>query len=329
MNRKKIYIILSVILSPIALYSFELLDGKKLDVNLDLLIGFDYSYRMTFPPGLGGFELNIAKIKLDAEYLDKYKTVLSTDFADIDKDAETMALLKDAYIQLKLHEYFKIRTGQFKVPFGEEYSRGSTSRPNIYHSEASNLIVPGRSLGLSFSGKNIFSYLGYDLGIFNSYGTGFQKNETGHHIFTGQINFKINFLKSGYNIEYSTDETFAHGGFLSLDFDFSENVHFHLFTEYIEQRYFNYHWNNSFYSLVALKIHSFEPLIYFDYYDDMVGYDGVEDKWIIGTGTNKYFLNDKLRLMLDYHTEYHYSQKAGNNLKFYNHKITLKTMMEL
>ncbi|MCP4177192.1 MAG: hypothetical protein GY756_05440 [bacterium] len=329
MNKIKRYLLILAFIFPITLSAFELYEGKKIDVEMNLLVGFDYSYKMTYPPGDSGFKLNNTKLKLETEYLDKYKAVISTDLADIDNEAETLALLKDSYIQIKLHDYFKIRTGQFKIPFGEEYSRGAASRPNIYHSEASDLIVPGRSLGVSLSGKNIFDYLGYELGFFNSTGIEFQENESGHHIFSGQISFKNDFLNSGYNIEYSTDETFAQGGFISLNLDFSENVHFLLFTEYIEQRYFNYHWNNSIYSLIALRIKSVEPLVYFDYYNNKVGYDGVEDKWIIGIGTNKYFLNDKLRMMIDYHTEYHYSMATANNLKFYNHKLTIKMMMEL
>ncbi len=322
-------IILYLLGSSIVLFSFEIYDGKKLDVEMDLLIGIDYSYEATLLPGRAGFELTDSKIGLEGEYLDKMKFHVSVDLSDTEVDGDNVQFLRAAYGQYTFFDALKLRAGRFEIPFGEENSLGKMSRPNMYHSEASDLIAPGRSVGIRLSGKKIFNDFSYSLGAYNSSGTLSVENETGHHIFTGQLKFNRDFFKTGYEILYSTDEIISQGLFVDFDFDVKENITFRFFSEYLEQRYYNYHWNHSVFTSVALRINNIEPLIYFDYYDDRVGYDGVEDKWVAGLGFNSYFLNDNLKLMVDLHTNYYYSLENASNLKFYDHKLTLKMILGL
>lgn len=315
--------------SAFSLYSFDIYKSKKLDVEMDLLLGVDYSYEATLLPGRAGFELTESKIGLEGEYLDKMKVNISVDFSDTEVDGDNVQFLKDAYGQYNFFDALRLRLGRFEIPFGEENSNGKMSRPNMYHSEASDLIVPGRSVGIRLSGKKIFNDFSYSLGAYNSSGTLYVENETGHHIFTGKLQFKRDFFKTGYEILYSTDEVFSQGLFIDFDIAVKKNMTFRFFSEYIEQRYYNYHWNHSIFTSVALRINDIEPLIYFDYYDERVGYDGDEDKWVAGLGFNSYFLNDKLKLMVDLHTNYYYSLQNVSNLKFYDNKLTVKMILGL
>lgn len=329
-NKISIYILLMFLLgslSPIS--AFDLYESKKLDIKLGILLGIDYSYEATLLPGRGGFELTDSRVKLEGEYLDKLKLSLSVDFSEFEVDSEHINLLKNAYIQYNFADPFRLRAGRFDIPFGEEASHGTGSRANIYHSEASALIAPGRAIGLRVSGKEIFDLFSYSLGAFNGSGSLFQENETGHHIFTGQVNFEKDFFQAGYNILYSTDENFSQGLFIDFNFDIKENITLNFFSEYLEQRYFNYHWNHSVFTLLSLRVNAVQPLIYFDYFNDNVGHDGVEDKWTAGLGFNAFFLNDKLKLMVDLHTNYLFSLENGVNNKFYDNKLTLKMIMEL
>lgn len=328
----KTAILIFAIFEPIftfSLFSFELYDGKKLQVDMTLILGVDYSYKATLLPGIGGFELTNSQIKIEGEYLENLEFSFSGDFSDTEIESEQVHFLKNAYLQYNFFYFLRLRTGRFDIPFGGEADLGIGSRPYIYHSEASKLITPGRSIGVSLSGKKIFDYFGYKVGFFNSSGDLFTENVTGHHIFTGLITFKKGIFEAGYNILYSTDETFSQGVFIDINALLRENITFRFFTEYLEQRYFNYHWNHSVYSFASLRVNSFEPVLYFDYYNDRVGYDGVEDKWIPGIGFNVYFLNDKLKLMTDLHTNYLYSLEDGYNLKFYDHKLTIKLILEI
>jgi hypothetical protein len=310
------------------LWAFEIYDGKKVEVEMELLLGFEAYYKATLLPGIGGFELSNCQIKLEGEYLDKHEFVISSDLSEIEIDDETLSFLKDAYTQHNIHDFFRIRAGKQKVPFGEEISMGTTSRQYISHSEGSDLIAPGRSLGLSFSGDDILTYFGYETGLFNDSGEDLLDNDTGNLMFTGQVNFEYKFLETTYSILYSTEETFAHGISVDLNFNLKDNVELRVFSEFLEQRYYNYYWNHSLFTFAALRINSIEPVLYLDYYNEYVGGDGSEDKLIPGIGFNKYF-NNRIKLMIDLHTNYYYSLEDLYNDKFYDSKVTIKLIMEL
>lgn len=312
-----------------SLFPFDIYKSKMLDVEMDLLLGVDYSYEATLLPGRGGFELTNSKIRFEGEFLDNLKFTISADLSDSEVKRDNLQFLRDAYGQYNFFDALRLRAGRFEIPFGEENSLGTMSRPNMYHSEASDLIAPGRSVGIRLSGKKIFNDFSYSLGAYNSSGTLYVENETGHHIFTGQLKYNRDVFSTGYGILYSTDEVFSQGLFVDFNVDLKENVTFRFFSEYIEQRYYHYHWNHSLFTSVALRLNNIEPLIYFDYFNDRVGYDGDEDKWVAGLGFNTYFLNDNLKLMVDLHTNYYYSLENLANLKFYDHKLTVKLILGL
>jgi len=312
-----------------ALFAFDIYNSKKIDVEMDILLGVDYSYEATLLPGRGGFELTDSKIALEGEFLEKLKFHISADLSDREVVYNNIQFLKDAYGQYNFANFLKLRAGLFEIPFGEENSLGTMSRPHMYHSEASDLIAPGRSVGIRLSGKKIFNHFSYSLGAYNSSGTIYEENETGHHIFTAGLTFKKDFFETGYQILYTTDEIFSQGIYLDFDFKLNENSNMRIFSEYLEQRHFNYHWNHSLFTSLSLRVNDIEPLLYFDYYNERVGYDGTEDKWIAGLGFNSYFLDDHLKLMVDLHTNYLYSLENTLNLKFYDHKLTIKLLMDL
>lgn len=296
---------------------------------MNLLLGMDLSYTATLLPGIGGFEITEGQISFEGEILDKADFKVSIDLSRISEEPDDLQILKDVYGRYDFADFFRVKAGRFEVPLGLEGLKGTASRPNIYHSEGAREISPGRSVGISFDGKEIFNYFGYNLGLFNESDEFALENETGHFLFSGLIFFKNDFVRAGYNASYSTSDNFSQGVFADFELDLGKDKELNIFLEYLEQRFFNYHWNHSAYALVSYRSGDVEPLIYFDYYNERVGYDGEEDKWIAGLGFNSYFLKDKLRLMVDLHTNYLYSLQNSFNLKFYDNKLTIKLILDI
>lgn len=314
---------------PSNIFAFKIYDGKNLKVKMTALLGSDYSYETSLLLGRSGFELTNSKLELEGHYLKNLNFTLSTDFSEKEIDSGNIKILKDAFIEYKFHIFFKLRAGRFKIPFGKEISLGSSKRPYIYRPESSKKISPGYSDGFVLSGKKIFSLFQYKMGFFNSSGSLSQKNITGHHLFISSLSFKKEFFSAGYSFLLETNETLSHGAFIHYNKIFTNRLKLRIFIEFLEKRHYNYHWNHSFFSFSSLRFKSAEPVIYFNYFNHKVSYDGSEDKWTGGLGFNYYFLKDKLRLMLDIHTNYHPSLEDGYNLKFYNSKITLKLLLVL
>lgn len=313
----------------IPLNSFELYDGKKIELEMNLLLGMNLSYTATLLPGIGGFEITDGKISFEGEILDKAGFKVSVDLSKISQDSDELQILNDIYGKYDFSDFFRIAAGRFKVPFGRESLMGAASRPNIYHSEGTREISPGRSVGLNFDGKKIFRYFGYNLGFFNESDDFSLENDTGHFLLTGLIFFKNDVVRTGYNVSYTTSESFSQGFFADFGIPLGNDKNLRIFCEYLEQRFFNYHWNHSAFALISYRSANIEPLIYFDYFNERVGFDGDDDKWIAGLGFNSYFLKDKLRLMVDLHTNYYYSLQNSFNLKFYDNKLTIKLLLDI
>ena len=321
-------IIFLIIFFSNSLFSFPVYKGKEISVNMNMLLGIDFFYKLTKPPGLGGFRISNSKIKIDAKYLKKIKAKISFDFSKIDKKKFHMNLLKKAFLQYDFNNFFKVRTGKFKAPFGKEISQGIKKRHYIYHSQSSKA-VPGYSLGLQFSGENIFKYLSYKVGFLNLNNKEFVEEINGNFTLCGNFQFDFRYFNLGYQYLADTAERFSQGVFFLHRMKFRKDFYYNFFFEFIEERYFNYYWNNSFFSNLSLRVKSFEPLLYLDFFNNKVGFDGLKDNFIFGIGFNSYFLKDKLKIMIDIHTNYLYSLKNVENLKFYDNKITIKILMEL
>lgn len=329
MKRIFLFCLFLILLNSYSLFSAEIYDSKKLQLDLNFLLGMEGYFQTTLLQGRGGFDLTEGKISFEGELLDKMDFKVSVDLTDIDGGSDDIPFLKDVYGRYDFHDFARLKGGRFELPFGRENGKGTASRPNMFHSEGSDLIVPERSIGLSLDGKNIFEYFGYSVSATNAAGSPLIDEETGHFLFSGSLFFKNDFLKAGYNTFISTEEKFAQGIYTDFSFELSDKLQLGILCEYLEERFFNYHWNHSLYALLSLRSGSVEPLFYFDYFNDKVGYDGEEDKWKAGLGSNFYFLDDRLKFMIDLHTNYLFSLQESFNKKFYDNRLTLKLILEI
>lgn len=89
----------------------------------------------------------------------------------LDKPAKgntTVEGLLDALLSYKLMPGLKLSAGQFKTPFGMEYST-SASKLDVIGFGMSTNVTMDRGVGLMASGRNMAdSGIGYDLGVFNA-----------------------------------------------------------------------------------------------------------------------------------------------------------------
>ncbi len=330
---KKILLTTAILLS--LLYSTasaaEIYTGNNLVLDSQFIIGTAYRYDADFFPGRSGFLITDAAWKTSGIYRNSLKFALNIDFSEANCSSEDREILKNAYIQYDFNNSFRFRAGQSKTPFGFSYSQSSEERPNIYHSLGSNNIAPGRAVGVRLSGKQIGPGFSYALGFYNTSPITEDRNLNGHHRGIGSITYSNRELCTGYNIYFGTDEMFAHGVYLSWQkpFGADKNMKLKFLSEYMEQRYYHYHWNHSLYTLVALRINNVEPLIYLDYFNDNIGYDGENDIIRPGIGFNAYFMKDKMQLKTDLHTEYLYSYPQWDNMKLFNTRLTIKLLVVL
>jgi len=319
-------VLLLLLLISTDLFAFEIHTSEDLDVKMGVLVGSDYSYTATHLPGLSAFSMTDMKVNFKGSYKNLLSFKLAIDLADIDVENQPLNIVKDVYGKYHKRSVIQFQAGHFRSALGEEIQRGPTKRNHIYHSIASKEIVPDRSVGFAFLGKKVIEHWSYSVHFQNS-SLDDTKEETGHHTLSSKVGFKSDILSAGYSNLLNTDKTFSQALFCSLNFKFSERYTLTLFSEYIEQRYYQYYWNRSVYTNLTFNSNTFEYLLYYDYYDNIVSGDGADDKWILGGGINKSFLKKRMRLLLDVHSNYHLTLAEVYNKNFYDTKITLKLLV--
>ncbi|MEW5807423.1 MAG: porin [Acidobacteriota bacterium] len=115
------------------------------------------------PANYDNFLIRRGRVKVEFDATKKSKYVLQIDAA---KDKVT---LKDAYVELKAADYFKLTFGQFKWPFGYEILQSSSQREMPERAKVIRELFPGeRDRGIKFSGE--IKKFDYQIGLFN--GTG-------------------------------------------------------------------------------------------------------------------------------------------------------------
>lgn len=315
--KKKMLIISIIVINILPLYAFKIYDKNDIKIKMSTEVNAEYNYEASLYPGLSSFEIPSAKITIDGEYMEKLEFSISTELAEM--------VLENAYIKYNLLPPLKIKMGQYKIKYGREET--SDYRPQTSHSEASKNFTPGRSIGISFYGNELFNILNYNFAFSNDFNSD-EDNETGQHTLTLQLEkeFDLNqeyVLTPGYNILYNTDEIFSHGIYIELLNNDSKNLY--LLLEYLEQRYFNYYWNRSFYISTAYRFSFLEPFFNFEYYDDYVGEMTNDDALISEIGLNLFQMDDKLKISLSYTNDY-YPENATNSL---NHKMALQVEIKI
>lgn len=325
LERKKILLLL--LLNSIFTYSVEVISTQDLSLDIGVEVKSGYKYQVTEYPGISSFNLYSADLEIDSEVYNRLDLSLTLDFSEFDDGVLSSEVLKNAYSQYRFHNYFKLRFGQFKSGFGGEGSLGS-SVPHLKGSEATDNLAPGRVRGVQLSGSKILNTLSYKIGFFNSGDYTEKGNSDGHHIGTAKLEYKLKKkkcyeFKTGYSFAYGTHETLTQGLFILYKKRLGKDFRLYLFTEYMEQRFYNYYWNCSIFASTGLRFKDIELALNCEYYDDIIGHDGPKDKINPGTGVNFYAIDDNCMFRLHYEFDYLFSSPPNRTDRFADHEISL------
>ncbi|MBN1410524.1 MAG: hypothetical protein JW969_06740 [Spirochaetales bacterium] len=327
-----IYIILCLLVSSFYLSAdgFSLVDKKKAKLDLNLRFAALGGYNLT--TGLMDGAIQAAQFNFNGE-LDKFLDFkFCFEAANFNKLPENdySVLFQDVYIEENFHEYFRLREGRFKAPFGEEIKRSLGERPYAERTRTSKSIPPGRGLGVMASGRKIFGLFGYDVGV--QYGSELEKpDDAVNELCTaGKVYLRYNpdslDLRFGYNAYYDYFEytvpnhKLAHGMFLNLEWEPAKKQKLSLLAEYQERLKIRNvvnpisDWARGIIGYLSYRIDMVEPFVLVNFHDESLLANDAND--IIGftTGAAAYFMDkDLLQLKLNYSLEYGVFTGASTN----------------
>lgn len=302
MNQNKIFVIIITFLCTLhfSSHAHDILKTKKWELELNMLSVPVYIFN--YPSLQNGFYFENIEIGLFSEYKNRIRFVLDLDFSELSGEdgSRPYSFIENVYLQYNFYKLLKVRLGQYKVPLGEEITLGTVERPSLYHSFGSKNLAPGRSQGIMMFGNDLFSIIGYRIGVFNAFDASEPENETPYLSTAGKLFFEFDnipsiYLKIGYSIYYSFDEIFAQSAFSFFTWQINNDHKFTLFSEYLENRFYNYYWNNSSYLLLSYRYKGFEIYSAGELYDENSGKMDKDDCFSLCSGINVYWLKDHLR----------------------------------
>lgn len=122
------------------------------------------------PDGAGrddGFEIFDARLRSSGEIGIVFDYFLQAGF---DSGSGDLRLL-DARLSLPIVPEATVELGQFKAPFGREALQGKGEVTFVERSQATQLLAPGRQVGVQVAGEALDQRLSYRGGVFNGNGT--------------------------------------------------------------------------------------------------------------------------------------------------------------
>jgi len=138
----------------------------------------------------GSFRIRRAKTKLEGwVYDERFSFGLQLNWADSGEP------LEDAYLDWDLtgSGLFRLKLGQYKVPFGRQQLTSSGSQQFVDRSIVSSQYAKGRDVGLSLHGQTAGGKLSWGAGLFNGSGRNVTSNPDGRY----QVNARIQLAPNG------------------------------------------------------------------------------------------------------------------------------------
>ncbi len=137
---------------------------------------------------LNGFAVRRGRLTFSGNIMADLGFKLSGDFSTANdyKNKDTKFSLKDAYVSYNRCSYGQLKAGQFKVPFGREWTTSSSLILTPNRALVVNALSPNRDIGIELSGKPFNQMLYYALGIFNGAGNN-RGNNNDQTMFVGRL----------------------------------------------------------------------------------------------------------------------------------------------
>lgn len=131
-----------------------------------------------------GFELYDARIRATGRVGIVFDYLVQ---AEWDPRLDEVRLL-DARLSLPVATELRLELGQFKAPFGKEALASKGEIAFVERSQASQLVAPGRQVGVQAAGEALEGRLRYAGGLFNGNGRSFQNDDDGF-LWAGRAEF--------------------------------------------------------------------------------------------------------------------------------------------
>lgn len=143
--------------------SFARADDQAVQIQIPEinLGGFIQVLYTGYENAIDEFKVNRARVKVSGNLDEDINYTLLL-------DAAATSILYQASIDLTYLKWAKLRAGQFKTPFSNEYLTSSSKWDTIYLSKVVDDLATKYDIGLQISGD--WSYFGYALGVFNGEG---------------------------------------------------------------------------------------------------------------------------------------------------------------
>ncbi|MBN1647468.1 MAG: hypothetical protein JW874_05495 [Spirochaetales bacterium] len=322
----KYLVLIMCLCIQVAVYSVDL-DSGDMELEIEFLIIPEFTIGLPSMNKL--FLLDAASVSTEGEYRKKLLFSLETDLAGLldNEDPSLSEVLESCYFQYKFMKELKLRLGLFTVPVSEELFLGLNERPSIDHSSAIKNLAPGSNIGIMVHGKDIINLFGYDLGLFNSLPPDQIMDAQSDLALAGKAYIKAEpfsrlSVKAGYSAYYSFSEIFAHSVFADLYFTVNEHNSIHLFSEYLEQRYYNYYWNNAFTAFIAWRCRFFEAYFRSELFDRNTAEAHSDDRILLSPGLNFYTCDDHMRFGIQYTAE-------RKNEQSFTHLVSVYSVLKI
>lgn len=157
-------------------------DGPSLDLGGLLRTGLRVG-----PGDLGrsdGFEIYDARLDASGEIGIVFDYFVEAEFDDRDDELE----LLDARLSLPIVPAVRVDLGQFRAPFGREALQDKGEITFVERSQVTQVVAPGRQVGVQLAGEALEGRLAYRGGIFNGNGRDLE-NEDDAFLYAGRVSY--------------------------------------------------------------------------------------------------------------------------------------------
>jgi hypothetical protein len=288
---------------------------KKDDFNVYLGVDAALNGVVDYREVAAGFVVDAAKISIRSTYKKKYKLFISVDPSKPNSSSKASynEPLDKLYLQVKVNDNFRVRVGQFKVPFGYEQFQGLEERPLITHRKSTKRICPDLDRGVMLYGKKISGWFSYYTGFFN--GTSVEQSLNSVTLLT-PVKFQVNKkfdrtkLKVGINsyirANYAYNEylkyRWGNGFYSEVTVKTSKGNRVKFLGEFLEKLDFRdlesseKDWEVGGFLVSSYRVKNIEPSLFAELYNKDISQENLSDRALVGGGFNIHFFEDHLRL---------------------------------
>jgi phosphate-selective porin OprO/OprP len=146
--------------------------GRPLRLDFGLKIQEDAREPGDAPFEFETYELHRVRIGIDGEMYGRIQFSIERELTEnegVDPTeilGRTKSAWKDYYVDVNATDWFQVRVGRFKIPFGVEQLTGISNLDFIYRSIDANYIAPARDRGVMAHGRFFDRGLNYWAGVF-------------------------------------------------------------------------------------------------------------------------------------------------------------------